>query len=193
MDLIDKVTCDDCLKELTDVFPEDNYFIHKLKVKLKGWNLCEPCAKKRYTDQIIKGAVSEPVEKISCNACHKELNDDCPVDTEYTNKLKLKFDDWHLCRDCAKKRYTEERISEYTGVIQAFSKLVNNCAFDHDGVESDAIVTAFFKEHRQLQNDMISSLHRIFAKIGSHEGDLSYEDPRNQWALSWCNKVSKIY
>lgn len=135
----------------------------------------------------------DTVDKVECDGCLKELNDDNPRDTEYTNKLKLKLKDWNLCRSCAKQRYTEERIKVYKDVIKEFARLVNNCAYDHDGVESDAIVAAFFYEHRQLQNDMISSLHRIFEKIGSHAGDGCYEDLRNQWALGWCKKVSKIY
>ena len=130
---------------------------------------------------------------LECDGCLKELNDDYPEDTEYTNKLKIKLKDGHLCKECATKRYTEERIKVYTEVIKEFAHLVNNCAYDYDGIESDAIVAAFFHEHRQLQNDMISSLHRIFEKIGKGSGDIMYEDPRNQWALSWCKKASKIY
>jgi hypothetical protein len=133
------------------------------------------------------------IDKVECDGCLKELNDDYPEDFDYINRLKLKLKGWNLCKSCAKERYTKERIKEYTKVIEQFSKLVNNCAYDSDGVESDAIVAAFFHEHRQLQNDMISSLHRIFEKIGKHAGDSCYEDQRNQWALSWCKQASKLY
>ena len=133
------------------------------------------------------------VDKITCDGCHKELNDAYPEDTEYTRRLMIKFKGWNLCTACAKNRYITERIEYYKNMISTFSKLVNNCAFDYDGIESDAIVIAFFKEHRQLQNDMIASLHRILGNIGKGSGDINYEDPRNQWALSWCKKVSEIY
>ena len=135
----------------------------------------------------------ETAEKIICDGCRKHLNDDYPEDFNYINRLKIKLKGWNLCEPCAKKRYLEERVEYYNKVIKEFAHLVNNCAFDHDGIETDAVVAAFFKEHRQLQNDMIAALHKIFGKIGEGSGNLMFEDPRNQWALSWCKQVSKLY
>ena len=131
--------------------------------------------------------------KMECDSCLKELNDNLPEDTYYARRIKILAKDSHYCTECAKGIYADEKVKEYTELISKFSHFVNNCAYDHDGVDSDSLVKAFTQEHRYLQNEMIMFLHKIFEKLGKLSSNSAYIDARNEWAFNWCKKASDIY
>jgi hypothetical protein len=123
--------------------------------------------------------------------CHRFINDTVIEDTAFAEEYSFTPDS-HVCVDCAKKERLQSLVREYTPFMEKFSKLVNNYAFDHDGLTSDALAFCFLREHRQLQHDMIMGLREIITKIGKKSGNTTYEDARNEWALRWCKAVSEL-
>ena len=128
---------------------------------------------------------------ILCVVCRNILGEDLKEDTEYKEQEEF-LEDVHICVNCSRKEKVQKKIREFTPFMGAFSSLVNNTVYDHDGVISDALVTCFFSQHRYLQNEMILGLMKILSKIGEQSGNTMYEDPRNQWALKWCKAISKM-
>jgi rubredoxin len=131
---------------------------------------------------------------MKCVVCGKVIDEiEVKEEENYIPKKDQEALDVHICRTCARKDKLAKLIKEYEPFMEKFSKLVNNCAFDHDGLLTDALIECFFREHRYLQNEMILGIRNMFEKIGKHAGDVCYEDPRNQWALKWCKQVSQTY
>ena len=131
---------------------------------------------------------------IKCVVCRRIIDGiEVKEEENYIPKEDQEALDVHICMACARKDALDKLVKEYKPFIEKFSHLINRCGYDYDGLLSDAIVECFFSEHRYLQNEMILGIHKIFEKIGSHAGDVCYEDPRNQWALKWCKQVSQIY
>ena len=132
----------------------------------------------------------------SCTICWNEKEDnDLEKGHDFYKRHVSNEDfppDTYVCYTCATSEALKKRIDHYKPMMQAFSKLVNNCSVDHEGLDSDALVYCFFNEHRYLQNEMIVFLIKLLTKIGKHAGDRAWEDPRNQWGLAWARKDSQI-
>jgi hypothetical protein len=126
-----------------------------------------------------------------CVMCRGILGESLEEDTRYKEEEEF-MDDAHICVVCARKERVQKKIKEFTPFMEAFSQLVNNTVYDHDGVITDALVTCFFQQHRYLQQEMIIGLIKIFSKLGEQSGSVMYEDARNQWALKWCKQASKM-
>jgi hypothetical protein len=126
-----------------------------------------------------------------CVVCRDIIGENLAEDYQYAQEEEF-MENCHICVNCAKKERIQKLVKKYTPFMEKFSHLVNSCAFDHDGILTDAIVTMFFREHRYLQNEMIIGLLKIITKIGKESGNVMYEDPRNVWGLKWCKEVSKL-
>jgi len=129
-----------------------------------------------------------------CMECGRVFND-TTVREDRRFKIdfpKFKNMDVHFCSDCGNKRRYEKKVEEFNEVISAFSQMVNSMSFDYEGKESDVIVEAFCKQHRELQHGMVVFLRSVLIKLGKKAGDPAYEDGRNKWALEWCKKISEI-
>jgi hypothetical protein len=130
-------------------------------------------------------------DTLLCVVCRGILGDSLKEDTQYASEEDF-LPDVHICVDCSRKDKLHKLVKRYTPFMREFSKLVNTCVFDNEGILTDALVTLFFSEHRYLQNEMIIGLLKILTKIGKESGNTMYEDPRNQWGLKMCKAISKL-
>jgi hypothetical protein len=83
-------------------------------------------------------------------------------------------------------------VERYRKVIEGFAALVSKTPFDFEGLDSEAVAEIFVEQHRSNQHEMVFFLKKLIAKLGDRAGNSCYEDVRNQWALNWCQRVSKI-
>jgi hypothetical protein len=86
----------------------------------------------------------------------------------------------------------DKRKEKYAGALKGMYKLVNNMSFDHDDYDSEAIVSLFFGDHRQLQADFLYFIMKILRKIGEKAGDARWTDARNEWAIEWAKKAGGL-
>jgi hypothetical protein len=138
----------------------------------------------------LKGG-NMPDKTKMCVICRGILGETLQEDEQFAKEEEF-MDDVHICVVCARKERVQKLVKEYKPFMEKFSHLVNNCAFDHDGLLTDAIVSLFFSEHRYLQNEMLMGLLKILTKIGKESGNVMYEDARNRWGLKWCKEVSEL-
>jgi hypothetical protein len=117
-----------------------------------------------------------------------ERNDLDVVNRETKQELK----DTIVCPACARKYIVDKRKERYTGAMKEMFRLINNISFDHADYDSEAIVSLFFGDHRQLQADFLYFIMKILRKIGEKAGDPCWTDPRNEWAIEWAKKAGGL-
>ena len=90
--------------------------------------------------------------------------------------------------------HKEITIEEMQSLIKTFSDFTNGCSHDYDGKLSDAIVEAFFQEHRYLQGEMLGFIYKILGKIGERSNPeiaVMWTDARNEGWIKWAKNASK--
>jgi hypothetical protein len=129
-----------------------------------------------------------------CMECQNEFND---TSVREDKRFKIDFPqyekmDVHICSECGNKRRYEKKVEEFNKVITAFADMANSSTLDYKGLESDAVVEAFLRQHRHLQGSMVTFLRTILRKLGEKAGNSMHEDGRNAGALEWCKKISEV-
>jgi len=136
---------------------------------------------------------------MKCAKCFKELTEDqdrsnllMDLENDNVESYKKLFQDENLGlhENCAKEVIKEEKFHQYLKTMAPFFKKLNRSQIRD--CDTEAIVSAFFNQHRYLQNEAIIVLKAIIDRIGAKAGDPGYTDPRNQWALDWCKKASNV-
>ena len=134
--------------------------------------------------------------------CSKELTEDSDRsenvlmnlgkdNANYSFYLKLFKEKEHgLHEACAEAVIKSEKLEQYEKILGPIFDKLNRSQIK--GYDTEAIVTAFFSQHRFLQNEAIIVLKAIIDRIGAKAGDPGYTDPRNQWAIDWCKKASNV-
>lgn len=133
-------------------------------------------------------------ETEKCMECQKPFDN---TTVREDRRFKIDFPqyekmDVHICSECGNKRRYEKKVEDFNKVMDAFGDMTNSSTLDFKGMESDAVVEAFLRQHRHLQGSMVAFLRKVLIKLGEKAGDPAYENGRNQWALEWCKKISEI-
>jgi hypothetical protein len=137
---------------------------------------------------------------MKCSKCFKELPEDLDRSENVLMNLGKDNANYHfymrlfkekeqgLHEACAEAVIKSEKLEQYEKILGPIFDKLNRSQIK--GYDTEAIVTAFFSQHRFLQNEAIIVLKAIIDRIGAKAGDPGYTDPRNQWALDWCKKAS---
>lgn len=80
----------------------------------------------------------------------------------------------------------KNEIESAKEIIEKLSRTSNNMAFNHKQFAKE-LANNFRREHRTLQQGLISVLAEFIAEIATFDTDL-----RNEAAINWCKKVKEI-
>lgn len=100
-------------------------------------------------------------------------------------------DDAVVCWSCCEKEILRRKTEDYSKKLEPIFTALNRMG-TLTKYDSQAIAAAFHSKHRYLQNEALCTLRAILAEIGKVSGDSCYEDPRNQWGLSWAKKAGDL-
>jgi hypothetical protein len=128
----------------------------------------------------------------SCFICHKEIGSVKDGTLLFVREVSPVKEGDYVCDLCARKEVLRVKKDQYRMLVQEFSEKVSKTPFDFEGLDSEAVAENFFVQHRSNQQEMIFFLKKVISRIGDKAGDSCYEDVRNQWAMNWCQQVSKI-
>jgi len=132
---------------------------------------------------------------MKCSLCLLEFDDKVKEDGLIVQELyggqdKEILKDIHICQECAKKERIRVAVEKFTPLFDNIFNAVNRSEIREEQIT--AIVFLINRMHRTIQNDFMMVIQRILYEYGKGSGNAMYEDPRNQWALTFAKKAGQV-
>jgi hypothetical protein len=128
---------------------------------------------------------------MKCLFCHKEINDQNPEDFDFATEHKLN-EDTKVCKICARKDRLEKRTEVFIEILAPLFKRSNSTLFNYDNIDAEALASAFCREHRYLQSELIIFLRAVLKILGQRAGTAMWTDGRNEHTFEYLRKLSEI-
>lgn len=128
-----------------------------------------------------------------CAVCHRDIDGEkVKEDCLYYEEKKYDTSDMGdigICRECADKERVKEQAEGFMQSLEGFFRSAGFTNFNSCNLTSKALVQAFTRQHRHIQNELLLFLFRCFESIAAL--DDGFIDGRNEWGYRWVKAAVK--